>query len=226
MDTFFVISNILLWLALAFVAFLLLGALRSLSLLSWRIVQLEATTPSRIGRNGLQPGKRAPNFTLPSVAGGELSLGDFAGQSVLLVFVQAGCRPCHEIAPELNRIVVRNPELQVLVINNADLEQAREYAREVNAQFPVLVQERWSASKRYEVFATPFAFLIDEQRLVTAKGIVSSKEHLRYLFSAATSPAAVSGPAVDDPVYEERDGSEGGTLGESVSVSPKEVQHV
>ncbi len=58
-----------LWLVVLLLGFLLLGTLRSLGLLSWRLEQLEATTPKRLGRDGLKPGKRAPDFTLPGVEG-------------------------------------------------------------------------------------------------------------------------------------------------------------
>ncbi|MBI3462255.1 MAG: redoxin domain-containing protein, partial [Planctomycetes bacterium] len=99
MSTFLLVSNIVLWSVVLIVGFLLLGTLRSLGLLSWRLEQLEATTPSRIGRGGLKVGKKAPDFTLPSAANGELSLHDFAGRKVLLVFTQSGCSPCKAIVP-------------------------------------------------------------------------------------------------------------------------------
>src|SRR6516162_9497588 len=104
MNNFLLVSNIILWLASGFLGFLLLGTLRSLGLLSWRLEQLEATTPKRLGRDGLKPGKRAPDFTLPSVDGNEVALHDFRGRKVLLVFTQSGCAPCKAIVPELNRL--------------------------------------------------------------------------------------------------------------------------
>jgi hypothetical protein len=74
MNMFLLVSVVILWVAVFFLGFLLLGTLRALGLLSWRLEQLEATTPRRIGRDGLKPGKRAPDFTLPSAAGHEVSL--------------------------------------------------------------------------------------------------------------------------------------------------------
>ena len=65
------IASVLLWVAVLLLGFLLLGALRALGLLRWRLEQLEAITPSHVGRSGLKPGKKAPDFTLPSVAGGD-----------------------------------------------------------------------------------------------------------------------------------------------------------
>src|SRR5262249_56306756 len=108
MNTVWMISNVALWLAVLFLGFLLLGTLRALGLLRWRLEQLEATTPSRLGRSGLKPGKKASDFTLPSVAGTEVSLRDFTGRKVLLVFTQAGCGPCRQIMPELNRLSERD----------------------------------------------------------------------------------------------------------------------
>ena len=171
---------VILWAVVLFLGFLLLGTLRSLGLLSWRLEQLEATTPKRLGRDGLKPGKRAPDFTLPSATGKEISLHDFAGRKVLLVFTQSGCSPCKTIVPELNRL---GPVEQVLVINNGDPESTRKWSAAVGARFPVLAQDKFSISKRYEVFATPFAFLIDEKGVIASKGIISSRQHIRYVLA-------------------------------------------
>ena len=103
METILLISSLVLWVVVLFLAFLLLGTLRAMGLLSWRLEQLEATTPKRLNRDGLKVGKKAPDFTLPGAAGGEVSLHDFAGRKVLLVFTQAGCSHCNSIVPELNR---------------------------------------------------------------------------------------------------------------------------
>jgi hypothetical protein len=106
------VSYVALWVAVLSLGFLLLGALRALALLRWRLEQLEAITPTRVGRGGLKPGKPAPDFTMPAAAGGEVSLRDFAGRRVFLVFTPSGCRPCHRILPELNKLH-RGGEAQV-----------------------------------------------------------------------------------------------------------------
>ncbi len=155
-------------------------------MLNWRLDQLELTRPSRLGRDGLKVGRKAPDFTLPCAAGGgEVSLHDFAGRRLLLVFTQAGCGPCQDIVPELNRLQAKG-DLQVLVVNNGEPAETRDWAAEIESRFPVLVQEKFSLSKKYEVFATPFAFLIDEQGVVTSTGIVGSASTW-----ATSSPALV-----------------------------------
>src|SRR5438128_1094434 len=104
MNILLLIANLVLWVVVLFLGFLLLGALRSVALLRWQVAQLEATTPRRLGRSGLRPGKKAPEFTLPSVSGPEVALQDYFGRKLLLVFMQPGCGPCHQITPELNRL--------------------------------------------------------------------------------------------------------------------------
>jgi methylamine dehydrogenase accessory protein MauD len=202
MSTFLLVSSIALWLAVLFLGFLLLGALRALGILKWQLEQLQATTPSRLGRDGLRLGKKAPDFTLPGWPGLEsseapagaprtqprppvdIALHDFAGRKLLLVFTQSGCSPCNAIVPELNRLEQRGTH-QVVVVNNAAPDKTRAWASEVNARFPVLAQEQYALSKRYQAFATPFAFLIDEKGIITSKGLAGSKQHLNFVLSGA-----------------------------------------
>ncbi len=178
------LSQLGLWLVVICMGFLLLGALRNNAILSWRLDQLEATTPSRINRNGLRPGVEAPQFTLTDTAGNQVSLRDFAGRKLLLTFTQSGCHPCQAVMPDLKRLQ-KNGELQVVVVNNGDLASTRQWARESGVSFPVLVQERYELSKRYEAYATPFAFVIDKRGVVASRGLVSNARQIRFLLSAA-----------------------------------------
>jgi len=220
-----------------FLGFLLLGTLRSLGLLSWRLEQLEATTPKRLGRDGLKPGKKAPDFTLPSADGKEVALRDFTGRKVFLVFTQSGCSPCKAIIPELNRLGqvgrISNPSHpQVIVINNGDAEATGKWSDEVAARFPVLAQEKFTISKKYEVFATPFAFLIDEKGIIASKGIINNRQHIRYVLSGArpsepgalaTGDGEVNKGHAEDEAYE----PENAALQESLTIPmSKEVSHV
>jgi peroxiredoxin len=195
------------------------GTLRALGLLKWRLEQLEATMPRRLGRSGLKPGKKAPDFTLPSVAGGEVALHDFAGRKVLLVFTQAGCGPCQRIMPDLNRLERR--DLQVLVLNKGGAETTRQWAAKLQLLFPVLIQDGLDISKKYEAFATPFAFLIDENGVVASRGIISSKQQIGYVLSGA-------GHLKNSHAEDDQAGTEGGKSEEPLtrSTRTKEVEHV
>jgi methylamine dehydrogenase accessory protein MauD len=223
MTTILVISSILLWLALLGVAFLMLGTLKAMTFLRWQLEQLQATNPTRKGRSGLKVGKKAPPFTLPRVAGGEVSLAEFEGRQVFLVFVQTGCGPCHAVAPDLNRLQ-RSGKYDVVVVSNGEPQAVEKWAKEVQAEFPVLIQDKWSVSKRYEVLATPFAFLIDEQGVIASKGFVSNKQYMGFVLERRSATAKTDPGELGDVDPGEADASESD---ESSSLSKaKEVQHV
>jgi hypothetical protein len=134
------------------------------------------------------------------------------------VFTQSGCSPCKAIVPELNRLEQRGSH-QVLVVNNAAPDKTRAWASEVCARFPVLAQENYALSKRYQAFATPFAFLIDEKGIITSKGLAGSKQHLNFVLSGAGKKEETS---ESESSTEPADGELSTT-----SVSPtKEVDHV
>ena len=80
---------------------------------------------SRLNRNGLKAGITAPDFQLPRIDAGELSLSDLRGQCVLLVFSDPNCGPCDELAPQLEKIHQERPELQVLMVSRRDAEATR-----------------------------------------------------------------------------------------------------
>jgi methylamine dehydrogenase accessory protein MauD len=202
MNPWWLASYVVLWMVVLVLGFLLLGALRALGLQGWRLEQLEATAPTRVGRSGLKPGKPAPDFRLPNATGGEVTLRQFAGRRVLLVFTQNGCGPCHRIMPDLNGFQAAG-KMQVLVVNNGEPKATRVWAQEVRARFPVAVQEQYSLSRRYEVFATPFAFLIDERGVIASKGIVNHRQHIDYILDGALS-------AHDGHADRERSEAEGG----------------
>jgi methylamine dehydrogenase accessory protein MauD len=222
LNIFWLISDLALWVLVLFLGFLLLGALRAVALLRWRLEQLEATTPRRLGRSGLRPGKKAPEFTLPSVSGPEVALQGYFGRKLLLVFMQPGCGPCHQITPELNRLQ-EGGEVQVLVIQNGDSEAVQKWIKESRPRFPVALQERFNLSKRYEAFATPFAFLIDERGVIAARGIVSTKQYLGFVLTSAGHEEKEA-----DGEVEESEGSQGSAVdaGELSLSHSKEVDHV
>jgi peroxiredoxin len=168
-------------------AFLLAGALRALRAGRWRLEQLEIALGRRLGR---PPGTRAPAFSLPSVQGTRVALKDFAGRRVLLVFTWSGAHPWQQLVPELNRLQ-RRGDPRVLLIETGGPEAARQLAGEGQAAFPVLLPEARDLAQRYHVHALPFAFLIDAQGVVRARGIVSNPQHVALLLGeAGKEPAA------------------------------------
>jgi peroxiredoxin len=55
------------------------------------------------------------------------------------------------------------------MVSRGELEENRRKADEHDLRFPVVIQPRWKVSKQYGIFATPVAFLIDEEGVISRK---------------------------------------------------------
>ncbi|MDQ3858298.1 MAG: peroxiredoxin family protein [Actinomycetota bacterium] len=130
---------------------------------------------SRIEREGVPAGSAAPDFELPDLGGRPVSLADYRGRRVLLVFSDPDCGPCGALATELARFHEehRDDGLDIVMVTRGGMEENRRRAEEHGIDFPVVVQPGWKLSKEYGIFATPVAFLVDERgriARVVAKG--------------------------------------------------------
>ena len=121
---------------------------------------------SKIARNGLKTGTRAPGFRLPKLDGGELSLQDLEGRRVFLVFSDPHCGPCNTLAPQLEKFHRAHPELAMVMISRGEPKENRAKVREHALTFPVVLQQQWEISRRYAMFSTPIAYLIDEAGVI------------------------------------------------------------
>lgn len=135
---------------------------------------------SKLVRDGLKPGTYAPAFRLPRLDGIELSLDEFRGRRVLLVFSDPKCGPCLAVAPFLERVHRTVKDMQVLMISRLDRESNRAKVAELGLTFPVVLQKRWEVSQKYGMFATPIAYLIDE-RGVIARDVAVGAEAIERL---------------------------------------------
>ncbi len=171
---------------------------------------------SRLKRDGLKAGILAPDFRLPRLDGrGELSLEDFRGRRVLLVFSSPRCGPCHTLAPQLEKFHRAQQEdershagtpagngqsssaVQVLMISKGEPKENRAKVREQGLTFPVVLQQQWEISRRYAMFATPAAYLIDSNGIIeqdVAAGTPAIEALLdRLQAPTALQPAAITG---------------------------------
>lgn len=140
---------------------------------------------SRIARDGLAQGTLAPDFRLPRLDGGELSLEQYRGRKVLLVFSDPECGPCNLLAPQLESLARRTPDIQVIMVSRGDREANRRKVTEHGLTFPVVLQKRWEISRLYAMFATPIAYLIDEQGVIASNVAVGAHPILNLQISAA-----------------------------------------
>ena len=140
---------------------------------------------SRVNRSGLPAGTPAPGFRLPRLDGGELALQEYRGRRVLLVFSDPVCSPCDQLAPHLERLHREGPNLAVLMIGRRDPELNRQKVAKLGLTLPVVLQRSWEISLLYGMFATPVAYLVDEQGTIAAD-VATGVEPILDLVSRAT----------------------------------------
>ena len=113
-----------------------------------------------------------------------LSLQEFRGKKVLLVFTDPHCGPCDLLLPELEQLQRQSPEIQVLLISRGGVEENRRKASRHRITLPLVLQKKWEISKRYAMFATPMAYLIDENGTIAAE-VAAGPEAILTLLSSA-----------------------------------------
>jgi peroxiredoxin len=133
--------------------------------------RLQAERPvseSQIEREGLKAGTPAPPFELPDLGGETASLAEQRGRRVLLVFSDPDCGPCEKVLPDLARLhrERRSDGLEIIMVSRGGLEENRRKAEAFGIEFPVVLQPGWKLSKKYGIFATPVAFLINEEGVI------------------------------------------------------------
>jgi peroxiredoxin len=144
---------------------------------------------SRIEREGLKAGTPAPPFELPTLRGETASLAEQRGRRVLLVFSDPDCGPCESVLPELARLhrERRSDGLEIIMVSRGALEENRRKAEAFGIDFPVVLQSGWKLSKKYGIFATPIAFLINEEGVIE-RDVARGPSEILSLAEPALSP--------------------------------------
>lgn len=113
-------------------------------------------------------GAKAPDFTLPAFAGGELSLEQYRGQGVLINFWATWCEPCINELPLLDEAHGSMDGVQIIAVNLGErLEKVQKYVDELGLQLPIALDRTGSQKKPYQIINLPVTIMVDE------KGIVS-----------------------------------------------------
>ncbi len=156
-----------------------------------KLAGLKPLRESRIERNGVKPGTLAPDFTIPDLDGRPISLQQYRGRRVILIFSDPRCGPCMQLAPYLVRMHRRRTgATEILVVSRGDIDENRQKAEAYGFDFPVVIQDRWKLSRKYGIFATPVAFLIGEDGR-TEREVAVGFEQIRDLLRDEFMPGRI-----------------------------------
>ena len=117
----------------------------------------------------------APDFTLPTLEGKDLSLSSLKGKVVLVAFWSIYCHVCRQETPKLNAIYKKYKDQGLEVIGVAiDREPAgtiQEAVRKDGLSFPILLDGEKKAMKTYQARALPAVFILDRNGIIVEKKV-------------------------------------------------------
>lgn len=177
-----IVSNVLLWCAVVILGLVVLALLRQIGVLYERVAPAGALMVNQ----ALKAGEPAPEMDVLSLRGGTIHVGgeSATGRCLLLFFLGPRCPICKSLLPVVRSIAEdERGWLDVVLASDGPVEEHMDYVRAQNLEgFDYVVSSE--LGMRCGVGKLPYALLVDERGLVTAMGIVNSREHLESLFEA------------------------------------------
>lgn len=200
MDNFLVVSNLVLWIFVIGLTFLVLALTRQIGVLYERVAPAGALMMNKI----LETGAVAPKVEVENLNGGNtLVIGGKRDRSQLLFFLSPSCPVCKSLLPMLKSIKAAEADwLDIILASDGELQAHRDFIARQNLAGETYVSSE-ILGKQYGVSKLPFAVLIDQQGVIASLGLVNSREHFESLFesferqipSLQAYMAAVSNPA-------------------------------
>ena len=182
MENLLIVSNVVLWVVVVVLAFVVLALARQIGVLYERVAPAGALMVNQ----GPAVGESAPRFELTTIEGGSVTLGGESApkKSTLLFFLSPNCPVCNTLIPVLKSIARGESEwLQVVLASDGEIDAQRAFIeRKGLGNFPYVLSTQLGVT--YQVAKLPYAVLLDELGILRAKGMINNREHLESLFEA------------------------------------------
>jgi peroxiredoxin len=107
----------------------------------------------------------APDFTVPRVDSGSVTLKELRGNLVFLNFWATWCPPCKQEMPSMERLYRRHKEhgftIVAISIDSVSADRVASFVKKLGLTFPIGLDPKLEVANRYTVRALPSSFLID-----------------------------------------------------------------
>lgn len=157
----------------------------------------EQLPPELAGNAASLVNQPAPDFTLPSLEGPDVTLSDYEGRVIFVNFWQTTCPPCIEELPEFREFLSDHDpaEVALLAVNVDETRQTiTNFFTENNiVGIPVVLDQNSAVRRTYGVMGYPVTFVIDADGIVRFMMLGSiTYDDMEELFELAqtTDPSA------------------------------------
>jgi len=116
-----------------------------------------------------QEGTQAPGFNLADLKGNAVTLEQFRGKVVLLVFWAPWCVPCRDELPELDRLYNKYGTKGFIVVGiaeDASTEMVANFLGKVPVSFPITIDRSHDAAEAYLLSNLPSGHLVDRDGVI------------------------------------------------------------
>jgi thiol-disulfide isomerase/thioredoxin len=124
----------------------------------------------------------APAFTLADLSGGEVSLSEYEGRTLVLNFWASWCGPCKQEIPEFARFHAAHPEIAMLgvAVDSGDTKAVKRAAKRFGIPYDVAMGTKAMVGQ-YGVNTLPTTVIIgpDGQVLDVVVGLMDHEDLLR-----------------------------------------------
>lgn len=178
--TALIVSQAVLWVVVIALCVTVLALARQIGVLHERVAPAGALI------NGAGPGvgEQSPRLEVHAIGGNAVTVGAALakGRAMLMLFVSQTCPICKKLIP-IALDFARSERLDVLFVGDADLVEQKKLIAQFGIDEHCFVNGP-EVGMAFRVDKLPYAVLLDDQGVISAKGLVNSREHFESLIVA------------------------------------------
>jgi methylamine dehydrogenase accessory protein MauD len=189
MSGFWLVSYVLLWVALGVTVVGFVALARQVGVIQRRIPPYGA----RETHVGPDIGEPAPLVRVPDLEGRDVDIGGEKSKSTLIVFVSAACPACTDVLPGVKSLArAERRRLDTILVSLSGEKPTRELVEAHGLDGVPMVVARGDVDEAFRVATAPYGVFVARDGTVRSKGLVNSLEHLESLLNATAAPAAAA----------------------------------
>lgn len=177
-----IVSNVITWCVILALGIVNLALARQLGVLHERIKPVGALSLGKV----IAAGETAPEFNLPSLTGGAVTLGGRTpgARATLLFFLSPTCPVCKVLLPILRAVHEQERRWLrvVLASDGVEAEHLEFIDRFGLRDFPYLLSTH--VGMAFQIGKLPYGVLISADGKILSHGLVNNREHLESLFES------------------------------------------